>query len=151
MRTHEQGEPDTMVETNIPSFEVFRQEIKKIYPAGNLLKTYDRIVLLVENERSFADGTPITYRLIMKTFSAHIQAWNMQYGEREAKYIGRDAEEKRKSLWDFIGLKWYEREFGASSGQRERNKYLFGDFSIDYLKQRLVEFKRRIDDETSKE
>ena len=64
--------------------------------------------------------------------------------------MGKDAEEKRKTIWDFIELGWYEREFLTSVGDDERSSYLFGGFSISYLKKRLEEFKRRIKDETTK-
>jgi len=137
------------IQSDVPPFEIFRQEIKKIYPEGDLSKTYQRILWYIENEKICSDGCPLTYQLIMVTFAAHIRQWNSQYGSRDPKYIGRPEEEKRKNLWDFVGLRWYEREFVISSAQGERNKYLFGTFDIPYLQELLHQFKRQISDETT--
>lgn len=137
-----------VTEPGIPSFDVFREEVKKIYPEGDLIKSYDRIKWYIEHEKVCTDGSPLTYKLIMDKFAAHIRSWNSQYGEREAKYRGKDADEKRKTIWDFVGMRWYEREFVIPSGNGERNKYLFGNFSISYLLQKLEEFKNRFPDET---
>jgi len=147
MSTNEVQQTDTY-DAGIPSFDLFREEVKKIYPEGDLVKSYDRIKWYIEHEKVCSDGTPLTYRLIMDKFANHIRSWNNQYGDREAKYRGKDADEKRKTLWDFVGMRWYEREFVISSGNSERNKYLFGNFSVVSLKKRLDEFNRRFPNET---
>jgi hypothetical protein len=139
-----------VTKTEVPSFDAFRQEIMKIYPAGDLTEAYEKIFWYIEREKICADGTPISYRLIMDKFAAHIRAWNMRYGSREPKFIGKADEEKRKDLLNFIYLKWYEQEFVPSAGQGERNKYLFGAFPVEYLKQQLDEFKRKFPNETGK-
>jgi hypothetical protein len=130
----------------IPSFDIFRQEIMRIYPEGDLMSAYQRIEYCIENEKFCADGTRITYRLIMDKFASHIRQWNIKYGSREPKYIGKADEEKRKDIWDFVYLKWYEREFITSLGQGEKNKYLFGDFPLNYLNKQLATFKKRFPD-----
>ncbi len=147
---HEQYQQNTVVGPDVPSFEDFREEIMTIYPEGDLLKSFSRLKWYIENEKVCPDGTPITYRLIMDKFASHIKAWNMVYGSRDPKYWGKGAQTKRKNLWDFIGLQLYEREFVISVGNGNRSSYLFGEFSISYLKKRLEEFKRRILNETHK-
>jgi len=84
----------------------------------------------------------------MDKFATHIKSWNMVYGSRDPKYWGKDAEEKRKTLFDFIGMNGYEREYVTSVGQSERTAYLFGDFTLDYLKEQIEQFKHTIPDET---
>lgn len=148
MTTMGSDEHVEQVEPGVPPFDVFRQEVMKIYPAGDLTEAYDKILWYIEYEKICADGTPITYRLIMDKFAAHIRAWNMRYGSREQKFIGKADEEKRKDLLNFIYQKWYEQEFIPSATQCERNKYLFGDFPADYLKQQLDQFKRKFPNET---
>ena len=150
MMKHEQYEQNTVVGLDIPSFKNFREEIIRIYPEGNLLLAYEKIIHLITQVKTCEDGRPITYKLIIDKFTTHISAWNIQYGDREPKYIGRNAEEKRKNLQEFVSLKWYEREFSFFAGKSDRNQYLFGEFTINYLKNRLDKFKRRIRDETSK-
>ena len=150
MMKQEQYEPNTVTRSKIPSFETFRKEILKIYPEGNLLLAYEKLIHLITQVKTCEDGRPITYQLIMDKYSDHIRSWNMVFGRRDPRYWGKDAEEKRKTIWDFIELGWYEREFLTSVGDDERSSYLFGGFSISYLKKRLEEFKRRIKDETTK-
>jgi hypothetical protein len=150
MTTNGKGKRKEQIESEVPSFDVFRQEIMKIYPAGDLTEAYEKILWYIEREKICADGTPISYQLIMDKFAAHIRAWNMRYGSREPKFIGKADEEKRKDLLNFIYLKWYEQEFVPSASQGERNKYLFGDFPVEYLKQQLDKFKRKFPNETSK-
>ena len=151
MRTKGKGKKQELNEPGVPSFDVFRLEVMKIYPAGDLTEAYEKIHWYIENEKICADGTPITYCLIMDKFAAHIRAWNMRYGSREPKFIGKADEEKRKDLLNFIYLKWYEQEFIPFASQGERNKYLFGDFPVEYLKQQLDEFKRKFPNETGKQ
>jgi len=130
---------------NIPPYPDFLDDIRKIYPDGtDLLKAYNRIKWYIEHEPFCADGTPLTYRLIMDKFSAHIRAWNLQYGGREKKYQGKDAEEKRKNIWDFVGMRWYEREFSVSVGSGERDDYLFGPFTKAYLKEQISYFDKKL-------
>lgn len=148
MTTKGKGKQKALIESDVPSFKVFRQEIMKIFPAGDLTEAYEKIQWYIENERTCADGTPISYRLIMDKFAAHIRAWNMRFGSREPKFIGKADEEKRKDLLNFIYLKYYEQEFVPSASQGERNKYLFGDFPVEYLKQQLDEFKLKFPNET---
>jgi hypothetical protein len=129
--------------SNIPSFETFRNEIKAIYPEGDLRRSYERIIWYIDNERICSDGvTPITYRLIMDKFAAHINQWNIKYGARDPKYVSKEIEEKKKDLYNFIGLKMYEREFQVTNTIQERDKYLFGSFTRSYLKTKLDEFKK---------
>jgi hypothetical protein len=148
MTTRVKDQQKRKVKPKVPSYDAFRKEIREIYPEGNLFRTYERIVGLVNDEKSCADGSPVTYRLIMDKFSDHIRQWNMVYGSRDPKYWGKDAEEKRKTLWDFISSRWYERDFNSCLKNEERRKYLFGDFTIDYLHQQLKVFKRRFPHET---
>jgi hypothetical protein len=148
MTTKGKGKHKEPIISEIPSFDIFRQEIMKIYPAGDLTEAYEKIHWYIEHEKICADGTPISYRLIMDKFAAHIRAWNMKYGSREPKFIGKADEEKRKNLLNFIYMKWYEQEFVPSASQGERNKYLFGNFTEEYLKTKLDEFKRKFPNET---
>jgi hypothetical protein len=64
------------------------------------------------------------------------------------QYFPTKAYALRKSFYDFLGDKMYEREFGTSVMHGERNKYLFGAFTIEYLKMQLEEFKKGFPDET---
>jgi DNA-binding sugar fermentation-stimulating protein len=131
----------------VPPFSVFREQIKKIYPEGDLDKTYKRILWYIENEKFCADGTPITYQFIMAKYAAHIKGWNLAYATRDSKYLSREAEEKRKTLWEFIALKWYEREFVTQTGLSERHNYLFSSFSPNYLREQLDNFRKGFKDE----
>jgi hypothetical protein len=131
--------------SDLPPYKVFLSEIKRSYPEGNLEATYNRIKWFIENEQFCNDGTPITYRLIMDKFTAHIRIWNMRYGRKEKDgYLSMEAEEKRKTLFEFIGSKWYEREFAATVDSSLRDGYLFGPFPVPYLMEQLSIFKETI-------
>jgi len=147
MSTSERQQSEA-ADSGIPPFDLFREEVKKIYPEGDLVKSYERIKWYIEHEKVCSDGTPLNYRLIMDKFANHIRSWNNQYGDRDAKYRGKDADEKRKTLWDFVGMRWYEREFVITVGNSERSRYLFGNFSVANLKKELDEFNRRFPNET---
>lgn len=131
---------------DIPGFEVFREEMKRIYPEGDLYKAYGRLKWYIENERFCADGTALTYRLIMEKFAGHIRQWNVKYGSRDPKYVGRAEEEKRKDLYEFLGARYFDREFISFASGTERNEYLFGGFTADYLNQQLAVFKQTLPD-----
>ena len=134
-----------MSEHIIPSYEQFLDDVRKIYPDGtDLPKAYNRIVWYIENETMRSDGSPVTYKIIMDKFAAHIRSWNIQYGSRDPKFRGKDAEEKRKNIWDFVGSRWYEREFSISAGSNERDTYLFGPFTKKYLKEQLDKFNKTL-------
>ena len=82
----------------------------------------------------------------MDKFASHIKNWNAKYGSRDPKYVGKGEEEKRKNLWDFIGMRYYEREFSMTGAYNERDDYLFGSFSKSYLQQVITEFDNTMKD-----
>jgi len=127
---------------DIPTYDVFVTELRRSFPDGDLVKTYNRIKYYIENEQFCADGTPITYRFIMDKYSSHIKQWNKRWKKKEDDgFLSKEASEQRKTLWDFIGMKWYEREFIIVAASSERDKYIFGEFSTKYLIEKLSEFK----------
>ena len=127
----------------IPSFETFMDEIQMSFPEGDLVNAYNRIVWFIEKERTCSDGTPITYRLIMDRFAAHIRQWNTRYGRKEQEgFLSKEAEQKRKPLFEFIGSRWYERIFTTVGNHVERDPYLFGNFPLKYLSDQLDEFQK---------
>lgn len=133
----EQESPD------IPSFDDFKDEVRMTFPEGDLQKAYNRIQWYIGNEKVCSDGTPITYRLIMERFAAHIRQWNARYGRKEQEgYLSKEAEEKRKTLYDFIGSRWYERIFTSPGNHVDRDPYLFGNFPLKYLSEQLTEFQK---------
>jgi hypothetical protein len=142
------GKKESVIESEIPSFEIFREEIKRIYPEGDLNRAYQRVCWYVEHVKAGKDGTPLSYRLIMDKYAAHIKSWNARYGSRDPKYIGRGDDEKRKNLGDFVEERMYEREFPISAEYSERDTYLFGTFPADYLHAQLEDFKKRFPNET---
>jgi hypothetical protein len=129
-----------------PAFDEFVDQIKQIYPEGDLSKAYDRIKWYLTNDPMCANGKPLTYDLIMQKFSDHIRQWNTRYGKRDKKYLAREIEEKRKTLHDFMGARMYNMEFVMDGSiNLERNGYLFGKFNMNYLDAQLTDFKTTIE------
>jgi hypothetical protein len=136
-----------IIEPEIPSFEVFSNEIKKIFPEGDLALTYQRFLWYLEYQD--IGGKPLTWEFLIDKFKQHIDEWNMMYGPKlGTQYFPTKAYALRKNFYDFLGDKFYEREFVTSVGHGERNKYLFGDFTFDYLQTQLEEFKLKFSNET---
>jgi hypothetical protein len=130
---------------DVPPFEVFLNEIREMYPEGDLHLAYSRIKWYIEHEKFCTDGTLLSYRFIMDQYAAHIRQWNARYRRKEQEgYLSKDAEEKRKDLYSFIGAKWYERVWTTSNGDMERDRYIFGNFTTPYLSARFDEFKNTI-------
>lgn len=137
-----------IVHDEVPPFDVFIEEIKNIYPEGDMAKTYNRIKWFIENEQVCEDGTPITYRLIMDQFAAHINQWNTRYRKKElAGYLHKKADEKRKNLYEFLGLRLYEQIFMMPDCYSDRDQYIFGPFKITELVERLADFQKTFPNE----
>ena len=148
MSTSTQDQQIEMIEPEIPSYEVFCEEIKRIFPEGDLPLSYNRLLWYLENIE-YPDSYLLTWKLLVDKFKQHIDEWNLMYGPKlGTKYFPSKAYALRKNFYEFLGDRFYEREFVTSIGHNERNKYLFGDFTIEYLSMELEQFKKRFTDET---
>ena len=139
-----------IVEPEVPSFDEFNERLSEIYAEGDLKLSYNRMLWYFKHIQ-FNDK-PITWEFLLMKFKQHIDEWNLMYGPKlGTQYFPTKAYALRKSFYDFLGDRFYEREFVTSIGHNERNKYLFGDFTIGYLSMELEEFKKRFTDETEKQ
>ena len=140
-----------LIEPGIPLFDVFCEKIKKIFPEGDLPLSYKRLLWYLENIE-YPDGQPLTWKFLIDKFKQHVDEWNLMYVPKlGTQYFPTKAYALRKSFYDFLGDRFYEREFATSIGHNERNKYLFGDFTIEYLSMELEKFKKRFTGETEKQ
>ena len=141
-------EAKEMIDPNVPSFDEFKARLVKIHAEGDLKLSYQRMLWYFENVK--IDDKPLTWEFLLGKFKQHIDQWNLLYGNRiGTNYFPTSSLALRKNFYDFLGAKFYEREFITMAGQSERNNYLFGDFTVDYLKNQLKEFKNTIPNETS--
>ena len=126
-----------MKSPNIPDIEKFKDDVREIYADGDLTAAYKRLVYYLNNI-TLSDGEPLTYKLIIDKFDAHIKQWNYLYKRKEtAGYLSAEAEKKRKNIYDFLGDTMYENEFPIQRGTTERDSYLFGNIAIKELKRQL--------------
>ena len=120
-----------------PGYETFKEDIMAIFPDGDLKKGYERMcnhISLFKNE----NGLPLDYPFILDKFKACHAQWKFRYGAGEAKgFLSREAALDRYTFDDFIDKEIYQREFVIDTGSSDRSKYLFGGFSISYLKHQL--------------
>jgi hypothetical protein len=130
---------------DIPTFEEFKSDLKSINPDGDLRVAYDRLRWYLDptNEQLTDDGDQITWSMIRKKYKEHIAWWKHSYGQREEKYIGNEDKKLKKNIYDFIGGGYYNREWIISKGNMERDDYLFGKVSIQYLAKQLNNFKSK--------
>ena len=136
-----EGELTEGMEPKAPSFDEFKERLSEIYADGDLQQTYNRFTWFLKNMT--IEDNPLTSEFLFMKFRQHIDQWNMMYGPKlGTQYFPTKAYALRKNFYDFIGDKLYEREFEIIAGQSERNKYLFGDFTIDYLKKQLELFRK---------
>jgi hypothetical protein len=147
MSTNSQDELSEATEPEAPSFEELKDRLSEIYAEGDLQQTYIRFTWYLKN-MTIGDK-PLTSDFLLMKFKQHIEEWNLMYGAKlGTQYFPTKAYALRKNFYDFMGEKFYEREFLTNVGQGERNKYLFGNFTTDYLKKQLERFRKGLPDET---
>ena len=134
---------------DLPDYETFVEDLKEIYADGNLTVTYQRLEYYLfnfaVNGKNIKDDPihPLTYRLIMTKFQEHINEWTLMYGKKVGtQYFSNDIAIKRKNLYEFLGSQMWTREFSTSIKNIERDKYIFGPWSIKELLKQLTDFKR---------
>ena len=126
--------------SDIPSYEQFEKDISGINPEGNLKETYQRIQQYVEEYGlKTSKNVPLTYNLIIEGYRNHIIWYSNTYGT-ETKYIRGKDKDKKKTLFEYLGEACYNNIYSTSKGDMTREKYLFGDFSLDYLKRLKDQF-----------
>ena len=110
---------------DIPTFDQFKEQIVLVYGEGNLDVTYKRMLWYIEN--SPYNGKQLTWEFLYDKFKQHIDQWNMMYGSKlGTSYFPSKALMLRKNFYEFLGDKWYEREFSTQKGSLNGNLYLFG-------------------------
>lgn len=124
---------------DIPSFETFKQDIKAIYPDGNLIDAYNRLKWHYANTQDFSD--PNIYSLILTKFKDHVENWKRKNGERDEKYVSDATRKELKNIMDFLGAFMWRMEFGGLTQSKARDKYLFPDVPLENLANMLKEFK----------
>ena len=120
---------------SFPTLEKFTSDITEIYIEGNIAEQYGRLKTYIE-EYGLKDekGNRLTYKYVLDKFREHHKWWNHTYGrDGDLKYVKAKDIEKRKNLYDFLGEGLYKNEFSLSKNNLDRNTYLFGDFSLEYL------------------
>ncbi len=138
-----------VINSRIPPFDEFKERLAEIYAEGDLQQSYNRLLWYFEHI-TFEDK-PLTWDFLLMKFKQHIDEWNLLYGPKMGtKYFPTKAYALRKNFYEFLGDNWYEREFVTSVSHTERNRYLFGDFTVGYLKKQLLGFLKNIPDETDK-
>jgi hypothetical protein len=126
---------------DIPSFEDFKIRLLNSNSDGDLNLTYNRLSHYINNI-SDSQGNPLTYEFIMSKFEAFMNKWKYYYQKQiDQGFTSKDAMHTKKSLYEFLGETMYEQEFIIQKGSIERDRYLFGPFSVVYLKHQLKIFK----------
>ena len=120
--------------SNIPQFKKFKEDLMKICPDGDLQATWSKLDYVLDYNKDH-EGNELTYEYIMRKYSEHIRWWNHTYGRGgDLKYVKAKDLEKKKILYDFLSEEKYNDEWIIQKGDISRDQYLFGEFSISYLK-----------------
>jgi hypothetical protein len=125
----------------------FEKDLWQQNPDGSLRETWDLIVWHVEQYTDAKDN-PLTYDTIKKKYMEYLNWFNSRYGKTEERYIPKI--DKRKTIHTFVTEEGYKREYNTATSYPERDPYLFGEFKINDLKNKLKIFKSKIEHGKSK-
>lgn len=126
-----------------PTVQQFIDDVCSVYSDGDLLAAHRMLIEHLEMFRKL-DNTPLTWEYILEKFSAHHKQWSYKYSTKESKgYLSKEADLSRKSIAAFMNEQMYWQEFVVKTGSSERDQYIFGNFTIRYLCDRLVEFQEK--------
>ena len=135
-----------MEEQDFPHFEVFKEHVKNVWLDGDLQSAYKKLrqIVLFDLE---ADELGITYHFIMDKWGLSIDAWSKEYGDTEAKYIGKEAKAKKRNIEKFLDDKAYLLEFSLDEVGHERDNYLFPEWlTLDEQLRIIEDIEKILDD-----
>lgn len=70
----------------------FLKEVREIYPEGDLDKSYNLLISILEDEQYTSDGAACDYDFIMKKFRGYHKSWSLKYGKKfERGYLDKKA------------------------------------------------------------
>lgn len=122
------------------TLDQFREKLSDIYGDGDIPQSYNRMLWYISN-MTIGDER-LTSQFLLDKFKEHIDEWNLLYSAKlGSQYFPSKALALRKNFYDFLGDKWYEREFSSKKGSNNRNLYLFGTNPKNELKKQFKEFK----------
>jgi hypothetical protein len=122
----------------------FLKEVREIYPEGDLDKSYNLLISILEDEQYTSDGAACDYDFIMKKFRGYHKSWSLKYGKKfERGYLDKKGEDTRYSIYHFLSQAIYKRDFETTIQSPERDQYLFGD-NIEALYERIKEIEEHL-------
>lgn len=122
----------------------FIDDLFAINPEGDIDGTLQRLTFQIENVR-LTNGDPVTYDLVKQKYHDYIRQWTYKYGrkEKEGFLSSKDPDSKKRTLYEFLGDKMYEKIFEIPKGNLEREDYLFGKGNRNDMYDMADAFKRR--------
>lgn len=109
-----------------PEFEEFSKEVKNVWATGNILDTYKAIKELLHSKEAVENK--LDYSTIIDKWKTSLELWEREFGELDAKYVGKEAKAKKKNLEEFIYDKLYLNEFSLDQIAHKRDRYLFAQW-----------------------
>lgn len=107
-----------------------------INPDGDPHMAFESLNLVLGQEDTTMEGTPITFKLICDSYKTYCDLWDAKWEGTESRFIPKN--ESKKTIWEFLNLKMYKRKFeNAKTG---RDDYFFGSTKIASLNEQLKEF-----------
>lgn len=102
-----------------------------LFPKGNPESVFREVKYTITTAKAF-DGTPVTWQLIEKSYSAYIK--KRKDDETQEKFI--------KSLESFLKSKDYNIDFEKEPSMKQKDRFETGlDDSFDELERRLSSYK----------
>lgn len=86
------------------------------------------------------DGLILNFDELYNRFDNYVKWWQITYKNRDKQYIKKT--EQIAHIMKFVSTKMYNNKYEVKKD--DRDKYLFGDFSDEYIRKRVKEFKDKI-------
>lgn len=128
------------------------QKIFKLNPSGNPQEIFNYLSAeCFTNSNGLIaygfDKKPLTVNILYEKYKEYVRWWNCTHGKKDQKYI-RTEDKKLDLKWFVIQAK-YNESFVIE--QNQRDKYLFGNMSLQDLTNGINQFKQMINERTINE
>lgn len=107
-------------------------------PFGSSVEAWNQLRYIVDNSELNNNGE-VDYYYLYNKYKEYIDYWNTTFGQRDDKYISKS--DKKKSIYDFLIENKYNESFEIILNFPARDPYLFGEFSLKVLLQKINVFK----------
>ena len=118
----------------------FEEKLWKLNESGDFPTTLNLVNIILEMGYVDRSGMAVGFDYLVKKYKDYMAWWDNRFGDKDPRFIRNS--DNLKSIYDFLGDNMYQSEW--KSPPKIRDAYLFGNKSLEELKDSLARFRESL-------